>query len=181
MTEPAGRLAAIRFDHGDAIDDLLEVAARSLQARGAKVCGCLQRETEDPGSCCNITYLEDVSGGARRRISQPLGAGSRGCRLDPRALAVISGLLLTELDSDLDFLVLNRFGKGESEGQGFRAVIEKAFDKGIPVLTAVREAYGDAWMRFTDGVAQLLPPEERAVLDWAAAAVDQTEPNRVPA
>ena len=179
MPESVGRLAAIRFDHGEPVDDLLEAAVRHLQARGARVCGYLQRETQDPMSCCNVTHLEDVSGGARYRISQPLGAGSRGCRLDPQRLAQMCGLLLGKLDTDADFLVLNRFGKGESEGHGFRAVIEKAYDRAIPVLTAVRRDYCEAWGAFTDDIAQLLPPEEAAVLDWAVAASTQAARRRI--
>lgn len=53
--------------------------------------------------------------------------GAKGCRLDPRALAALSGSLLGELDAGTQLLVLNRFGKGESEGHGFRAVIEQVF------------------------------------------------------
>jgi nucleoside-triphosphatase THEP1 len=164
-------LAAIRFNHEDSVDDLLEFAARALQTKGVSVTGYLQRETED-ASCCNITHLEDLSDGALYRISQALGSGSRGCRLDPTALAEVSGMLHTTLETGTDFLVLNRFGKGESEGQGFRAAIEKALDMRTPVLTAVREAYAAAWEEFTDGSAVLLPPDKVAILDWAQTAVE---------
>lgn len=168
------RLAAIRFKPEDGIDALLERVVRHLQAEGVKVSGYLQRESLDPNSCCNISHLEDVSDGTWHRISQALGSGSRGCRLDPRALADVSGLLLARLEADTEFLVLNRFGKGESEGQGFRAVIERAFDLGIPVLTAVRETYADAWDAFTDGSATLLPADAPAIFSWADAVKKQT-------
>lgn len=164
------RLAAIRFEPEDGIDALLERVVRYLQAEGVKVSGYLQRESLDPNACCNISHLEDVSDGTWHRISQALGSGSRGCRLDPRALADLSGLLLARLETDTDFLVLNRFGKGESEGQGFRAVIERAFDHGIPVLTAVRETYAPAWDAFTDGNATLLPADVPAILSWVQTA-----------
>ncbi len=175
------RLAAVRFEHTDDIDAVLESTVRAMQARGLRVCGFVQRETEDPASCCNITHLEDVATGTWHRISQPLGSGSRGCRLDPQALAEVSGPLLAELETRPDFLLLNRFGKGESEGQGFRAVIEKAFELRIPVLTAVREAYAEAWATFTESSAHLLPPDTEAVLDWADAAVAATQADRTAA
>ncbi len=175
------RLAAVRFAHTDDIDAVLESTVRVLQARGLRVCGFLQRETVDAASCCNITHLEDVTSGTWHRISQPLGSGSRGCRLDPRALADISGPLLAELETHPDFLLLNRFGRGESEGQGFRAVIEKAFELQIPVLTAVREAYADAWATFTEGSAHVLPPDPDMVIDWASLVVDQRAAGRTAA
>lgn len=166
-------LAAIRFTPEDGIDDLLESVVRALQSEGVSVCGFLQRESQDPNACCNISHLEDVSDGTWHRISQALGSGSKGCRLDPRALADASGLLLARLEAGTEFLVLNRFGKGESEGQGFRSVIERAFELGIPVLTAVREAYQPAWSEFTDGSAQLLSPDKAAALAWAKAALQE--------
>lgn len=166
VDEVCPRLAAIAFKPEDGIDTLLEHVARQLQAEGLKVSGYLQRESVDPNSCCNISHLEDVADGTWHRISQALGSGSRGCRLDPGALADVSGMLLGRLETETEFLVLNRFGKGESEGQGFRAVIERAFDRGIPVLTAVREAYEPAWKAFTAGSALLLPPDRPSVLAW---------------
>lgn len=172
--EVCSQLAAIRFTPEDGIDNLLEHAVRALQSEGVKVSGYLQRESLDPNACCNISHLEDVSDGTWHRISQALGSGSKGCRLDPRALADVSGLLLARLETDTEFLVLNRFGKGESEGQGFRTVIEKAFELDIPVLTAVREAYAPAWDQFTEGSARLLLPDKAAILAWARAAVKKT-------
>lgn len=174
-SELHARLAAIRFKPEDGIDALLERVVRQLQAEGVTVSGYLQRESLDPNACCNISHLEDVSDGTWHRISQALGSGSRGCRLDPRALADVSGLLLARLETDTEFLVLNRFGKGESEGQGFRAVIERAYDLGIPVLTAVRETYAEAWDTFTDGSATLLPAEAPAIITWARAAKNETK------
>ena len=66
---------------------------------------------------------------------------------------------------------LNRFGKGESEGQGFRAVIEDACMRGIPVLTAVREAYVEAWEAFAGDLGLLLPPDRAAVTGWTDRAI----------
>ncbi len=172
MDNEAGvRLAAIRFTPEDGIDGLLEAVVRTLQSRGVGVSGYLQRETEDTAACCNITHLEDVASGTWHRISQALGSGSRGCRLDPGALADVSGLLLARLEAGTEFVVLNRFGKGESEGQGFRAIIERAFALRIPVLTAVRQTYEPAWLSFTDGSARLLPAERTAILTWANDAI----------
>jgi len=176
-SELHARLAAIRFKPEDGIDALLERVVRYLQVEGVKVSGYLQRESLDPNACCNISHLEDVSDGTWHRISQALGSGSRGCRLDPRALADVSGLLLARLETDTEFLVLNRFGKGESEGQGFRTVIERAVDLDIPVLTAVRETYAPAWDAFTDGSATLLPADASSIITWARQATMEAQPD----
>lgn len=117
-------------------------------------------------------YLEHVATGEWSCISQPLGAGTRGCRLDPRALAALSASLLAELDTGMQLLVLNRFGKGECEGHGFRAVIEKAFQIGVPVLTAVRPGYLQAWRDFGGDYAQDLPLDGGDGLGWCLAALN---------
>ena len=165
------RLAAVRFSDGGDIDRLLETVARDLRADGVNVGGFLQREFPGEEGCCSIISLENLANGALERISQPLGIGSRGCRLDPRALAGLTGPLVRQLDSGIDLLILNRFGKGESEGQGFRQAIERAFDIGTPVLTAVRETYAEAWDDFGGGFATSLPAEPAPVLAWCRSVL----------
>lgn len=159
-------IAALHFDKGGAIDVILEKIARELQANNYRIAGYLQRETHETDSCCAITDLENIASGQRLRISQDLGRGARGCRLDFGAMAQAAAVLMAELEQGVDLLVLNRFGKGESEGQGFRAVIQHAIELNVPVLTAVRDTYAPAWLEFGGEFAQLLPPESRRGLHW---------------
>lgn len=170
MTDHQIAVAAVRFGEGDRIDSLLEAVVRGIQSRGYSVAGYLQREVPDGPGCCSIMHLEEIASGAQVCISQALGAGSQGCRLDPQALAEVSGRLLAVIGPDTELLVLNRFGKGESDGQGFRNVIENACALGVPVLTAVRETYEPAWNAFSAGVGAFLEPDEDKVLQWALQA-----------
>ncbi|WP_419913209.1 DUF2478 domain-containing protein [Hoeflea sp.] len=165
----AHRLAAIRFGKDFHVDGVFDTAIAALRAEGLRIVGFVQRETPDPTTCCDITYLEDIVTGQRHRISQALGAGSRGCKLDPQALADVCGDLVGTLEERVDLLILNRFGKGESDGHGFRVVIEKALDLGIPVLTAVRDTYEPAFEEFAGDLAILLPAEHGAVVGWGKA------------
>ena len=121
--------------------------------------------------------MDLTSIGSKRvfRISQPLGRGSHGCRLHPGALAECSAFLGSELDAGADLLILNRFGKGESEGRGFRDLICKAISMGVPVLTTVRPAYIDAWRVFGADATRDLPMAHSTVLSWARCT---TEPSR---
>jgi len=173
MTDTHFALAAVRFGEGDAVDALFESAVRALRARSRDVAGYLQRETPDGQDCCSIMHLEDVSTGERIRFSQALGPGSKGCRLDPQALAEASGRLISTIGPHTDLIVLNRFGKGEADGHGFRNVIERASDLGVPVLTAVREAFEPAWDEFTGGLGVILPADPALVTRWAAATIEK--------
>ncbi len=164
MTRPI--LAAIRFDTGD-IDGLLADVPDHLLANGLKARGVLQSRGDASGAChCAEMYLHAIGRDRLFTISQPLGNGSRGCRLDPDALARCSGYLEDELDHGADLVILNRFGRGESEGRGFRDLIGKALTRGVPVLTAVRPTYAEAWEAFGGEMACHLPLRRDAVLDW---------------
>lgn len=176
----APKIAALSFKDGEAIDCVLEEIVRDLQAKGYRVSGFLQRETAETDSCCSIMDLENIEKGTKIRISQALGPGSRGCRLDFNGLAEASGVLIGELETGIDLLVLNRFGKGESEGQGFRAVIQKAIELDIPVLTAVREAYRPAWEQFGGEFAQVISKnangDGKDGLDWCLRTISMVQP-----
>lgn len=163
-------LAAIRFEQGD-IDGFLDMIAQALSAEGLRVRGALQTRGPVSGEChCADMDLTTLGSGRIFRISQPLGNGSHGCRLDPGALALCSSFIEGELEQGADLLILNRFGRGESEGRGFRDLIGTAIELGVPVLTAVRPTYADAWTAFGTGVACDLAMERAAVMHWAEQA-----------
>lgn len=171
ITDRMCLVAAIQFKNGNPIDTVLDHVVTSLKAEGHRIGGFIQREMPDSVSCCSVTHLEGIIDGRLTRITQALGRGSKGCRLDPEALAKLSGLLLPLLDSGIDLLVLNRFGKAESEGQGFRGVIEKCFQIGIPVLTAVRDTYSSAWSAFGGEFVETLAPCPDSTLGWCRAVL----------
>lgn len=159
-------LAAIHFDQ-DNIDAFLGIAAKRLAADGLRVCGALQSRGAASGDChCADMDLTTIGSDRTFRISQPLGNGSHGCRLHPGALADCSAFLTRELEAGADLLILNRFGRGESKGRGFRDLIGTAIALNIPVLTAVRPIYADAWNGFGAGLACDLPMDQKAVLTW---------------
>lgn len=159
-------LAAIRFDEAD-IDGFLEQMVETLIKQGRSVRGVLQSRGEVSGEChCADMDLHVIGSDRVFRISQSLGNGSRGCRLHPGALAECAALLESELNGGVELLVLNRFGRGESEGRGFRDLIGAALSKGIPVLTALRRTYSEAWAAFGGELACDLPMAQDAVLEW---------------
>lgn len=141
MTMAAPLLAAIRYGRNDPVDGVLEGVVRDLQAGGVRIAGYIQRESDTEAGRCPTTHLEDVTTGKLHVISQPLGVGARGCRLDPQALAGVCGELQARLDEGVDLVVLNRFGKGEAQGHGFRDAIGQALLSGVPVLVALNDLY----------------------------------------
>lgn len=147
-------------------DLVLRRLATSLAARGLRCCGTVQINSEraDAGPCdMDVRVLPD---GPVLRISQDLGPQSRGCRLDPAALEAAVGLVAAGLSSGTDLLIINKFGKHEAGGRGFRDVIAEAVATGIPVLVGLNALNRPAFETFAGGMAVGLPAEPAALMAW---------------
>ena len=163
-------IAAIRADAGEPVDPIFADVTAALRRCGLRIGGILQEEHSGSGGARSVTRLRNLSDDTLIQISQDLGRHARGCRLDPGGLAEAARRLEAMVDTGVDLLILNRFGKSEAEGAGLRPIIERAILAGVPVLTAVRGEYASAWEQFHDGMAAWLPADARAVLAWCRAA-----------
>ncbi|MFN3545852.1 MAG: DUF2478 domain-containing protein [Mesorhizobium sp.] len=158
------------------VDLVLSRLADDLAARGFRCCGTVQINTEraDAGPCdMDVKVLPD---GPNLRISQDLGRSARGCRLDPAALETAVGLATANLARGADVLIVNKFGKHEAEGRGFRSLIAEAISMGIPVLVGINALNLPRFDEFAGGFATRLPPEREALAKWivetAGAAIE---------
>ena len=153
-------------NEGAALDGLLAGVAARLQSHGLRLAGAVQRNTHNGDRCrCDMT-LEDLTTGKLVGISEHRGENARGCRLDQAKLEEIVGLALSSVESGADLLIVNKFGKRESEGHGFRAAIEAAIDAGIPVLASVSDANSAGWNDFVQGLDVVLAADEDAIMRW---------------
>lgn len=164
-------LAAVVYESGEAGDLLLTEVADALTGQGLRLAGMVQANRPAPERCACAMSLRDLASGREIPISQDLGREARGCRLDAAALEEAAGLIEASLAEAPELLILNKFGKREAEGGGFRAAIAKAVEAGIPVLIGVNGANLPAWEAFAERDALMLPGERGAILDWAGRAV----------
>lgn len=165
------RLAAVIYQAGFRIDEFLARVADLLRADHVKLGGALQENARGTTGICSTMTLVDLTSQSRFRISQDLGPQAQGCRLDARGLSEIGALLDKALHQNVELLVLNRFGKAEAEGDGLRSAFARAIETGIPVLTAVRPPYTEAWAEFHGHLAIDLAPNLDTVLAWCRNAV----------
>jgi hypothetical protein len=155
-------------------DLILFKLATALAVRGLRCCGTVQINSErgDTGPCdMDVRVLPD---GPILRISQDLGRASHGCRLDPAALETAVGLVSASMGPGSDLLIVNKFGKHEAQGRGFRTVIAEALSKGIPVLVGINTLNLPAFEEFAEGLATRLPPEPTALESWAVQVTGST-------
>jgi nucleoside-triphosphatase THEP1 len=163
------QIAYIRTEEQGHADALLTQAADRLLGKGMRVQGIVQINTHRPDchKCdMDVRVLPD---GPVIRISQSLGPEARGCRLDTAALEGAIHEVRRRVGDGAEVLILNKFGKHEAEGRGFRDLIAQALMNGIPVITAVSSLNLEAFLKFTDGFAVQIDAVEGAVCAWAIA------------
>ncbi len=156
-------------DRGET-DLRLSRLADALMARGMAVAGAVQTNSDCPDTGGCDMDLRVVPDGPVIRISQRLGEGSKGCRLDPGALEMAVAEVGRRM-TGARVLILNKFGKHEAEGRGFRDLIGEALSEGIPVLVGVNTKNIGAFEAFAGDVAERVDGPERALMDWVLAAV----------
>lgn len=161
------RIATITYEAGqsEAVDRLLIEVADRLRASGVKLAGSLQWNS---GAHCAMD-LEDLASG--RRLNASLPAVSSGCRLDAAALEDAVGLAATSVGPGVGLVIVNRFGKEEVAGRGYRPVIAAAVANGLPVLTSINTAHRASFDAFAGGDAVHLPADRNTVEAWCRSHV----------
>jgi len=159
-------LAFVRTIERGLTDRLLWEFADRLQERGFNLAGVVQTNSDRPGSHHCDMDVRVLPAGPAIRINQVLGEESRGCRLNPVALEEAVALVETTLDSSPELLIINKFGKHEAEGRGFRPLIAEALARDIPVLLGVNALNLDAFEGFSCGLAEELSADATAIATW---------------
>ncbi|MDO5632004.1 MAG: DUF2478 domain-containing protein [Paracoccus sp. (in: a-proteobacteria)] len=148
---------------GDPYDRLADLAD-TLTRDGARLAGAVQRNSGGSADCaCDVDLILLGDAGAPVRISQLLGAGSVGCRLDAGALETAVARIATRIEG-ADLVILSKFGKQEAAGRGFAALIGQALQAGRPVILYVAPDYRAEFDAFAGGLAQELPAD--AIAAW---------------
>lgn len=162
------KFAFIAVQERGQVDHLLAELANRLIAEGARLAGVVQMNAERAGARHCDMLVKVLPNGSLFDISQKLGNESRGCRLDVGALeqAVASVQASLENSPDIDLLIINKFGKHEAIGRGFRDLIAEMLLRGIPVLLGVNRLNRPAFEEFADGAATELVADEAAIYQW---------------
>ena len=172
-------LAAICTEFGAKADVIIEHVVATLLAEGNKLAGMRQCATGAPTSDC-AAQLQSIESGECHRITQPPGSESVSWNIDIEAFEKLAHSLAERLSSDMDLVIVNRFGKHESAGGGFCCVIERALDLDIPVLTVVNTQWQQRWHDFVDGHVTTLPASYPCVLEWCHASIRHSSPREAP-
>lgn len=163
------RIASVSATGPGETDRLISQVAATLEAEGFRLNGIVKvlQDQPDGSHHCDMD-VRVLSGERIIRITQSLGAGSQGCRLNPEAIAEAVSAVDQASSAHADAFILNKFGPEEAEGRGFRAAIATALEQDIPVLVglgaggASRKGFAD----FVGDLAETLPADPDAILSW---------------
>jgi hypothetical protein len=172
-------LAAIQYQRGFDIDELLSRSCGQLRSVGVRIGGVLQQSSGEQGQCASLVHVVDLRSGRIFNIWEDRGACAVGCRLDERGLVDAEPALMAALADGIDLLIINRFGRAESLGRGLLGCFSAAIEAGVAVLTAVRPPYDQAWYAFHGGCAHDLAPEMQEIIHWALASSARS-PSHLP-
>lgn len=165
------KLAYVMSPSRGGTDPLLAEVAGYLTLRGLRLCGTVQVNTQRESSRhCDMDMMV-LPDGPVFRISQNRGEMARGCRLDAGLLETAVAHVAGAVGGGADLMIVNKFGKHEAEGRGFRSVIAAALDRDMPVLVGLNALNREAFDRFAGGLAQELPADLGRLLDWAGDGV----------
>lgn len=154
-------------------DRLISETASALVAQGATLSGIVKvlDEVQPEGSHHCDMSVQVLPGEETIKITQSLGEGSEGCRLNPTAIVEAVAAVEQAASQQTDLFVLNKFGPEEAEGRGFRAAIAEALGRDIPVLVGVTPGTRVAFDAFTTDLGEALPADNAAILSWCKNAI----------
>jgi nucleoside-triphosphatase THEP1 len=181
---PKSPITAILYSEGRDVDPVMDRLAQALEARGVRLAGFVQRNLPRAGRRRCDMALQEISSGEIIAISQDRGPLARGCQLDVSEL--LRGLQLGRkaLARKPDLLLINKFGKTEGEGGGFRPLIAEALELDVPVLVAVPWRNIDSWRLFSSDMSTeialetLVGAEMQINVALGLDAGDESELNR---
>lgn len=161
------KLGYVMMDKPGVLDTTLAGVAQDLRDQGLRVSGVVQINTErekDHRCDMDVQVLPD---GPTICISQSLGKESSGCRLNPEALETAVELVAKDMQEGSDILLINKFGKHEAEGRGFRELIGTALARDIPVLVGLNGLNKSAFHEFAESLETEVDASN--VLSWVSA------------
>lgn len=154
MAQP---LTALVYETGFPIGVVLAELAARARGQGLRVGGLIELpapprdDQHENRHSCDMT-LENLASGEQFSIAAERGKLARGCRLDYDVLTRAAASVLAQIGK-MDLVLLNKFGKADAEGGGFRCILADALALGIPVAIGVPRRNLEAFRAFAGELA----------------------------
>jgi hypothetical protein len=150
----------------------IQALFRDLVARwrpALRIAGVIEEHHELPDRKCSAGYLRSIATGARYPIFQDLGPGADACHLEGSGALTATADVERGIAGGCDLVVLSKFGKLESIGQGLSGAFKAALTAGVPVLTTVSPSLMPRWTAFASPLFVSLPADPAQIDTWRRA------------
>lgn len=161
------KLAAVSYEsgQGEHVDALLSRLAVELASQGVRLAGCVRSMSLVPEG---RVAFDDLASGRRLHALELVTSSAVDSGLDSSALEEAAGLAIASLGDDTGLVIVNRFGRQEADGHGFRPLIELAVVMNVPVLVGLNMTLMPEWAQFTRAEGALLAPRPGDIDAWCA-------------
>ncbi|MGH7074022.1 MAG: DUF2478 domain-containing protein [Stellaceae bacterium] len=139
--------------------------------RSIRIVGVVEERDGPTGRTCRAGRLRNVTDNVLYPMFEELPPGNAGCDLHGPNVTRACEAVRRDIAAGCDLVVLSKFGKLESTGQGLAAAFAAAVNAGIPLLTSVSPAYEEACAARVGARIVTIPAELDAVRDWLGAHV----------
>jgi Protein of unknown function (DUF2478) len=178
MTPQVGKIAAVLADDGTSAQALLAAIVADWRESGAKIAGLIGELHGSPDRTCGAGLLRDIASGKPYRIYLQTPLPQTSCHLDAAGVAKACRAVLEQISMS-DLVVLNKFGKLESMGEGLAPAFELAISAGKPMLTTLSNQHRDAWRTFAPDTIFLSADKVALQSWWRAIRVPPRYPPHV--
>lgn len=169
-------ICAVKVERCVDSETVFAALAEEWQRRGLRLGGVQQINVQREDRCRCDMKLKDLATGRVIAISEDRGPEARGCRLDRGALAEATERVLQSIRDGVDLVVVNKFGKAESEGGGMRDVLALALEFETPVLVCANPEHHPNLMAFAGDLAVELPLSAPDIAHWATSVMRHRRP-----
>ena len=168
------KLAYVTLQGRGRTDALIAAVADLLTKDGLRLAGTVQSNIERPNrKKCDMDLII-LPDGPVVRISEDRGDLARGCMLDSGALEQTVVAVEQRLPG-AQVLIVNKFGKRESEGKGLVPIIAEALSMGLPVLVGVNGLNLSSFLAFSGEDVKALAADAPLIAAWCKTNLADAE------
>jgi hypothetical protein len=131
-----------------------------------RIAGMIEERGGTEGRTCRAGQLRSISNGAVFPMFEESYKGGAACDIEEAGVASASSMVCRDIAAGCDLVILSKFGKLESAGQGLRTAFAASVEAGMPLLTYAPHMFSQSWTSFIDSRAIVFPVDASAIDDW---------------
>lgn len=162
-------IAAVKYVSKETPKHILRDFAKRLIDDKINVHGLLQENVVDADGAQIGVDAVDIQTNSRIPLLRPTDyeLNNKLCSLDVSQLAEATGVLRCALEAKPDIVIVERFGKAESDGGGLVDELLLLMASGIPTLVSVSQDEWETWEAISGGLGAEIDCDIDVLRKWS--------------